>query len=141
MVEIDPTAEPGELPTATTPVVAKGRRAFLSARRSLTEKEMSSPATVLQLIDDLERLEGENTGLIEYRSKFHEADKALAVLQTKAAGNTGNDIVFGVALSLGAGAIGYAPSVWSGPNGTGPVILGLGCLMVGIGVVARLVQK
>lgn len=140
MGESDPTVEPGgvqNLPAISPP---KGRKAFSSARRSLTEKELSSPATALTLIDEIERLEGEKAELADYREKFHEADKTLAVLQSKTEGNRGNDIVFGVALSTGFGAIGYAPSVWT-VGSTGPVILAIGAIVVVVGIVARVVRK
>ena len=134
----DPTVEPGGASGQPSAPQAKGRKAFSSARRSLTEKEVSSPAIALILIEDIERLEEEKADLVDYRDRFHSLDKEHAVLRAKSEINLGMEIVFGVAISLGFGAIGYAPSIWS-TGAAGPVIAIIGGIMVVVGIAAKVV--
>ncbi|MET0438342.1 MAG: hypothetical protein ABW043_12705 [Devosia sp.] len=139
--DIDPTIEPDGSPELPLAQVAKGKRsAYLGAFRALTEKEITTPAVAMTLIERVEQLEAEKAQLGIYKDKYHEIDKELAVLRANHGGNLGNDLVFGVTLSAGFAAIGYAPSVWD-QKGAGGVLLAIGIVVVLVGIAARAVRK
>lgn len=119
---------------------AKGRRSLSKIRRELSDDELSSPAVQRMLIDEIERLERENTDLREFRDRFYSADKKAALLEERSKKLLSGEIIFGACLTIGAAAIGYAPAAWSDqPSGYLSLIFG-GVLVVG-GICSRLVQR
>ncbi|GFO60835.1 hypothetical protein GMST_31600 [Geomonas silvestris] len=119
---------------------SKGRRAFVNVRRELSDEELSSPALQRVLIDDIERLEKEKFELTEYMEKYHEADKKAAVLEEKVKKSLSQDLIFGVSLTLGAAALGYAPAVWSAQP-TGWITICFGLILIGGGIASRVVKQ
>jgi len=125
-----------------TPVISaeKGRRSFAKLRRELSDDELSSPAVQRLLIDDIERLEREVAELKELRDRFQEADLRCAVLEERSKKSTAHDVMYGVCLTVGAAALGYAPAVWAQqPSGWLSIVFG-GILIVGA-VWSRAVKK
>lgn len=118
----------------------KGRRSFSSARRELTEEELGHPAVQKMMMDELDRLDGDNTDLKLYVDRFHVADKSAAILLEKQKRATASEIIYGAMMTVGAAAIGYSPS--AGEGGTSdPMILGFGVILVVAGVLSKVVAK
>ena len=118
----------------------KGRRSFANMRRELSEDELSSSGVQKLLIDDIERLERENSTLSGYRDKFNRADKEAVLLREKEKRSIVADVMFGVCLTMGAAAIGFASSnPTSKPNGWIIVVIG-GILIVG-GIVSKVIKR
>ena len=135
-----PEAEPEDTGEVMPVSYGKGRRAFTNVRRELSDKEMSLPAVQRMLIDDIERLEKEKFELAEYQSKFHGADKRSAILEEKIKSSMSREIGFSVPLTVGAAALGYAPSAWaSQPNGWISIAFGV-VLIVG-GIASKVVRR
>jgi hypothetical protein len=128
--EISLTATPAEQP--------KRRRSWLGARHDLTEQELASPAAVKLLLDEVDRLDLENGELAVYRERFHETDKACAVLTEQQKGNLAADIVSTAAISLGGVLLRLLPSMqdrafWE--------LLGVGVLIAAAGIAAKIVRR
>jgi len=141
MVDVDNSDSEPEDTGIDVPIShSKGRRAFTNIRRELSDEELSSPAIQRVLIDDIERLENEKFELTEYRDKYYGADKKSAILEEKVKSATAQEIIFGVCLTVGAAALGYAPAVWSSqPSGWISIVFGI-TLIIG-GIVSKLVKR
>lgn len=123
-----------------TQPVTKGRQSFRQVRRELTEEELSSPAAQRLILDELDRLEEENSELKGISRKFHEVDKRASVLDEKLKRHTALDILSSAALAAGALALGYAPKVWAVDNATGPIFLVIGVLLITGGIWSKAVR-
>jgi hypothetical protein len=110
-----------------------GRRSFSKLPRELSEKELTSPAVQKMLVDEIERLEAECDDFSSYRPKFHDADKRAAVLEEKFKGKISADILQTGCLTVGAAALGYAPSISTEqPSAWMVAIFGVVLLVAGI---------
>jgi hypothetical protein len=121
-------------------VVPKARQSLARVRRELSEEELTSPAVQRLLIDEIERLERALSDAVVFRDAYHDVDKRSAVLETKLHQSVAGEIVFGVCLTVGAAAAGYAPAVWA-HQPTGWLALGFGGVLVIAGVISRVVQR
>lgn len=115
---------------------AKARCAFSKVRRELSEEELSSAAVARLLLDEVERLEHQVTELSEFRDRFHKTDTQKAVLEERIRKSIASDIIFGLALTVGAILIGLTPSLWA-TKPQGPISLALGVVLLGGGVILR----
>src|SRR5215216_5747826 len=77
---------------------SKPRRSISKLRRELDEVELTTPAALRFLLDDIDRLDREVTELEGYRERFHEVDKQKAVLEQKSKESRSADITFAVCL-------------------------------------------
>lgn len=140
MTDERPDQEPASaqgLPAAPAP---KGRQSLARVRRELDEAELASPAVQRLLVDEIERLERACIEAEGYRDRFHGADKLVAVQEERLKRSLGADIVFGASLSIGSGALAYAPTLWNHqPSGWIVLIMG-GVLLIG-GIAFRVVQR
>ena len=128
-------------PTGAEPTKLKFRRKALSTlRRELSDKELLSPAVQKLLLDEIDRLEGENTELAGYRSRFHEADKQSAILAQKHRVSISQEVISMSCITVGGAALGYAPSIWS-VQPTGALSLAFGVVLVLGGIVAKVVKS
>ncbi len=126
--------------TERAPPATKKRRSFSKMRRELNEEELSTPAVQKLLLDDIERLESENSSLSKYRDKYYQAKEAAAILEEKGKNNTAIETMFGVCLTVGAAALGFVPSLWSSqPHGWVIAILGA-ALIIG-GIASKVVKR
>lgn len=135
--------EPPGLSPKPGPEPTKGkvrRKALTSLRRELSDKELLSPAVQKLLLDEIDRLEEDNTELAGYRSRFHDADKKAAILQQKQTTSIAHEIISLSCITVGGAAIGYAPSVWASQP-TGGVALAFGVVLVLGGIVAKAVKS
>lgn len=128
-------------PPGSEPTKGKFRRkALASLRRELSDKELLSPAVQKLLLDEIDRLEDDNTELAGYRSRFYEADKKAAILEQKHTASIAHEIISISCITVGGAAIGFAPSVWS-TQPTGAIALAFGVVLVLGGVVAKAVKS
>ena len=135
-----PDQEPKSTETGIPPPAVKGRQSFARIRRELSEEELKSPAVQRLLVEEIERLERENTKLVEYRDDYFEADKQVGILQERAKASLASEIMYGACMTVGAAAVGIAPVVWSiQPAGIIAIIFGA-VLIVG-GIASRVVRR
>jgi hypothetical protein len=128
-------------PTGAEPTKLKSRRKALSTlRRELSDKELLSPAVQKLLLDEIDRLEDDNTELAGYRSRFHEADKKSAILEQKHRVSISQEVISMSCITVGGAALGYAPSIWS-VQPTGSLSLAFGVVLVLGGIVAKVVKS
>lgn len=138
--EYDPDAAEG-LTSSETP--KRRRRSFTKLRRELNEEELSSPAVQKLLIDEIERLESENSSLSELASKYYDVDKTVAVLQEKDKQNVAMEVMSSVGLALGAVALGSGPSIWSleSSEALGWFTMGIGVVLMAASVITKFVRR
>lgn len=130
-----PDVEPQEIDdeSLAVPKGTSGRRSFSKLRRELSDDELSSSAVQRMLIDEIERLEVERIELSSYQSQFHLADKRAAILAEKFKGKIAIEIIHLACMSVGAAALGYAPSIWANqPTGWMAAIFGVVLLVAGL---------
>jgi hypothetical protein len=141
-IHTEPDVEPVEGADGSSQVVAKGtsgRKSFAKLRRELTDEELASPAVQRMLLDEIERLDSERSELGSLRTRFHETDKRAAVLEERFKGKISLEIVHVGCMTVGAAALGYAPSIWqSQPTAWMAVVFG-GLLIVA-GLAAKAVK-
>ena len=146
-----PDEEPRLGGAAETIPAPKGRQALSLVRRALTEKELMSPGAIRQVLGDLDRLESECGALNDYRDKFHAADKRAAILEKRVESleekieiqskrSVSADILFGGCLALGTLIMGYVPWLLGQQLPGWPPFL-IGCILIVMGVAARVVRK
>lgn len=95
--------------------VAPSRKAksYASLKRNLSEKELMNIGSVNLMIDDIDRMETEISELRQFRTKFHENDKDLAVLKEKLSAYKLSELSYNISISLGALLVGSAKALWS----------------------------
>jgi hypothetical protein len=132
--------QPEEGGAIVTPVpVAKTRRALSGLKRELTEEDLAAPGTQKMILEEIERLSGENDRMSSIQDDFHRVDKDLAVLREKQKRNISADIVSGSCLAVGAAALGYAPAVWNSPP-SGQIALAFGAVLTVAGIIAKAIK-
>ena len=138
MAEInsEPDIEPQEAGEGAPQVVAKGtsgRKSFPKLRRELSDEELSSPAVQRMLIDEIERLDTERGELASFRTKFHDSDKRAAILEERFKGKISIEIIHVACITVGAAALGYAPSIWqTQPTAWMTAIFGVVLIVAGL---------
>lgn len=138
-----PDQEPRGVVGAPGPEPTKSpsrRKALSSLKRDLSDEELASPAVQKLLLDEIERLEEENTELSGFRARFHDCDKRAAVLDQKSKVNTAQEIISLSCITIGGAALGYAPSVWN-VQPTGSMALIFGLVLVLFGVFAKAIKS
>jgi hypothetical protein len=144
-MSIDQELEPQDVSTDEThgeSSTLKGnkRKSFSKLRRELDEEELNSPAVQKLLIDEIERLENENTDLADYRDKYYTVDKSKGILEQKLKTNVSQEIISGVCMTVGAASLGYAPALWvNQPSGW--IAIAFGLVLIVSGVVAKAVKS
>ena len=137
------TELPKDQETASRPLVGvspeqpKVRRAVSKARRELTEEELAAPAARVMLLDEVDRLDSENTELSQFRNRFHQVDKECAVLKEREKGGIASDIVFTVSMTLGGVVVGALPGLSSVAPKYHDMALAVGILLMLTGIVAK----
>lgn len=137
-----PDIEPQEPTGDQPPLVTKGtsgRKSFSKARREMTEEELSSPAAQKLLLDEVERLEADCIEYSGFRTKFHEIDKRAAILDERFKTKVSIEIIHVACITVGAAALGYAPSIWSNQP-TAWLVAIFGTVLVIAAIVAKAVK-
>jgi hypothetical protein len=138
-----PDQEPPGVTSAVEPPQIKprsGRKATASLRRELSDKDMTNPAVAKLLLDDVERLEKQVNELYNVQAQYNDADKRAAVLEQKLNASRSQEIVFASCTTLAGTALGFAPSVWSEHNATGPIALSAAVILLITAFFARAVK-
>lgn len=115
------------------------RKSLSSARRDLSEEELSSSAVQKLLIDEVERLEDENQDLDYYREEFHKADKRASIFEERHRRVISQEIISNGCLVVGAAALGYVPSL-SKDATTATIVAVFGGILVVAGIWAKVVR-
>ncbi|QFY43628.1 hypothetical protein F6R98_14180 [Candidatus Methylospira mobilis] len=131
-----PDTEPQEILNGVPQPVVKGsssRKSFAKLRRELSDEELSSPAVQRMLIDEIERLDSERIELASFRTKFHDSDKRAAILEERFKSKVSIEIIHVACITVGAGALGYAPSIWqTQPTAWMATIFGVVLIVAGL---------
>ena len=135
------SSESAEDQATTEKTRNKRKGAYQKLRRDLSEEELKSSGTQKLLLSDLDRLEDEVDNLKRVKDKFHEKDKSEAVLNEKINSSLSKEILYSVAISLGATLVGLSNSVWSADNNNGQLILACGILLVVGGLISKFFWK
>lgn len=118
----------------------KSRRAFASVTRELSDEDLRSAGVQKLLLDYLERAESENAGLRSFREKFYQAQTRIGVLEAKTAANRASDVVSLACITIGAAALGYAPSLTSTALG-GYISVLFGAVLIIAGIAAKVIRE
>ena len=125
----DQEIEP-DVPTEELIEGKKARNAFGKIRRDLSEDEITSPGALKLLLDKMDTLEITVSELSDYRDKFYNSDKRVAVLETVLKNNIAGECLYGFSLTVGSVFVGLSPSVWDKqPYGALSVLLGVSLII------------
>ncbi len=132
--------ESAVVPVPGTPVEQpKTRKSLSRTKRELTDEEFESAAVGKMLLDEIERLEGDNAELVAYRDRFHQADKDCAVLREQQKGSLATDLVFTAGMTLGGILLGLLQSI---PSRTSFwEVLVVAVLMMATGLMAKFIRR
>lgn len=113
MAHTEPADEEPETPSGVSADTPKGRSAFRRMGRELTSEELQSPGVTKILMDDVDRLEVENRRLSSFETKYHLADKNVAILTNKLAVAKSFEIISTGTIAIGGVLAGFVPSLSS----------------------------
>jgi hypothetical protein len=136
-----PQQQPDE--SGSTPVkvsAPKTRRAFSRLKRELTEEEMRESGVQKMILEDNERMEGENRELRAFRDRYYEASVKVAVFETERKRSIAWEVLSSGCLAIGAAVIGFAPAMWSSQPASWYVLM-FGAIVLIIGVVSRFFRQ
>jgi len=81
---------------------------YSKLRRELADDDLTNPAVQKLLISEIDKLEIRVSELELVEKKFHEVDKAKAVLEEKIKTHNALEILYSFCLSIGSGLMGIA---------------------------------
>ena len=140
--EQDTDEEPkGENNSSMEKPLHKKKGAYQKLKRDLSEEELKSPGTQKLLLSDLDRLEDEVDDLKKFREDYYESDKKRAILNEKLTASISKEVLYTVAISLGATFIGLSNSIWSTENNNGHIILTGGIILIIGGLISKFFWK
>ncbi|MYC64844.1 MAG: hypothetical protein F4X12_00760 [Acidobacteriia bacterium] len=120
----------------------KARPAFAGTRRQLSEDELKSSGVQKLLLEEIYKLDQENSVLQNYRERFHEADKDVAVLQSERKKSAKLEALYSLSLASGSILIGRAlPMFESGDSFGAYATGGLGILLLGAAILTKVLGK
>lgn len=94
------------------------------------------------LIAEVERLDEENNALVNYRDRFYEAERKVAVSSVRLNEKRAAEIISTTCFALGGAALGYAPAVWSATDHfTSGLAVTIGAVLIIAGIVAKVVRQ
>jgi hypothetical protein len=138
--EID--VEPNTQTSIENPGIPKertGRRSLSKLRRELSEEELASSGVQKVLLDEIDRLETDNSKMISLQEDYQKISIDLARLKEKYKNNSSMDIIHIACISLGGISAGYAPSVWNSQP-TGWIALIIGVILISVGISAKAIK-
>ena len=140
---IDPersaTEEAGSTPVEPgLPDLKESSRSFLaSARKDLSEEELTAPAVRRFLIWEVERLEKRLSETQPFIEKYHDLRVEKAALDERVRGSKLNDVLSAVCLSAGSAGVGAASKYLPLDYATGGVLLVVSAILLVAGIVAK----
>jgi hypothetical protein len=106
-------------------------------RREISEEDLQSPAVQRILLGEVDKLQSRVVVLEVIESKFHEKDKIAAVMEEKLKGVQGQEILYGICLTMGSVVIGLSGMIWS--NGYGWIAIAVGVVLLAGGIGSKVV--
>jgi len=100
--------------SAATPIDDVGevkRRVFSRITRELTEEELGTTGVQKLLIDEIEKTGAENVELRQFRDRYYQTERELAVANKALYRKKSDEIISGGTLAVGSAALGYLPSL------------------------------
>lgn len=102
--------------TVGDPVVKRrGRSAFASISRQVTDDDLAHSGVQRVLLDYMDQLVEETDELRSYRDRYHAADKEAAIVKTQLAESRQRkkmeELLGGIGLTIGGALLGIAPSL------------------------------
>ena len=124
----------------------KRSSAYQKLRRDLSEEELNNTGAQKMILSDLDRLESEVDELNCFKDLYHQKDKENAVKDEQLKTSTSKEILYAVAISLGATLIGLSPSLWfanasSNQINFGIIILIFGVILILGGLITKFFNK
>ena len=118
----------------------KTHRAFDRITRELSDEELDSTGARKLLLDRLAQAEDQVAILNSFRARFHEADKQNGVFEEKLRTTKSHEAISIGCLAVGGAALGYAKNLWS-YQPAGWIALASGVVLIGAGIVAKVIRK
>ena len=127
----EPLGEEAEAPDLADEIqgAVKIRRPFSKLAVELDENDLESKGVQKLLLAEISRLEAENAELGSFRDDFHARDKDCAKFGVRLQKNTMMEILYTIAVAVGAALLGLSQSV-SGFGPTAILIISAICLLV-----------
>lgn len=119
----------------------KERHAFAKVRRELTDEDLASPAILRILLDDIDRLDAENTELKDFREGFYRVTTDLGIEKERGRKEIAAEVISATCFTLSGAVLGFVPLLWKAGEVTGPVALGIGLILFGAAIVAKAVRR
>lgn len=108
-------------------------------KRELSEDELSTTGVKKMLIEELDRVDQENSDLKQYRDKFYDVQKDKAVLESRLTVQRKMELISTGCIAVGAAALVYVPEAWQHqPDGW--ICLVFGMIATTVGTVAKAVK-
>jgi hypothetical protein len=114
----------------------KAKKALSRIDRALTPEEIHQSGVQKMIVQDLERIEGENKELRGFRDKYYDVAQRVAVLEAKRKHAIAWEALSTGCIALGSVAAGFASALWSSQP-TGWQVLIFGALVMLLGIMAR----
>ena len=81
---------------------------YSKLRRELSDEDLVNPAVQKLLLSEIDKLEIKVFGLEELQKKFHDVDKAKAILEEKLKTHNSLELLYSFCLAIGSGILGLS---------------------------------
>ncbi len=133
--EFDIEPEDGE---TTSPI--SSNKPFKKINHDLSEKDLASTGVRKLLLNEIVKLEYNVTNLLEFREKYHEADKEKIRLEEKQKHYFSHEALYSLCITVGALLIGLTPSI-QGENNNSNITLGVGGVLIIGALITKVLKK
>jgi len=110
MNEDPKSSEEAKGPLGEQQEYTKPQRPYTNLPFDLKPDELSQKGVQKMLLGEISRLDSRVTELSEFEEKYHERDRDCAVLMAKRQRDTMLEILYTVAIAVGAALVGWLPS-------------------------------
>jgi len=114
---------------------AKPQRPYSHLPFNLKPEELAQEGVQKMLLGEISRLDARATELSDFERQFHERDKDCAVFQAKQKRATMLEILYTVAIAVGAALLGWLPS--SSTTGGTVAVLAMAIALFGFALLAK----
>ena len=127
----------GDQAVETAPQSIVPASPYSRIRREITEEDLKSPAVQRILLAEVDKLQSKVQDLEIVEAKYHEKDKAVAVLEEKLKGTRAQEILYGICLTMGSVVIGLSGMIWT--TGYGWISIAVGAVLLVGGIASKVV--